>query len=529
MKLSPVLMYTLIVSLGGFIFGFDASVISGTLNYVVDEFALSSIEQGLVVSAPTLGAIIATLTAGVICDAIGRRNLLIIIAFLYSLSAVASALAPTYSTLVAARFIGGLAFCSLMIAPMYIAEISSAQDRGKMVSINQLNIMLGFSVAYFSNFYILQWAQSDDAFAQAIGITSDTWRWMLGIEAFPAILWFVLLFFIPKSPRWLLIKGREAEARQSLSKLGLAKNDSEQECAPILDELQSDNREGDAKNSQPLLARLKFLFGSKMRFALIIGVIISVVQQITGINAVYFYAPTIFEQSGVGTNAAFAQAIWVGIINIVFTVLAMLMIDKFGRKPLLVLGLAGIFISMSLAGYGFSKATYILSTRDVAAIQEARTDLPLQGLHALAGRQYDSDVAFKNAVRTLVGEHNFNKIQSDVLQKAAKLDATLILVGILGFVASFAFSLGPVMWVMFSEIFPNHIRGVAVSFVGVINSMVSFGVQFMFPWELQHLGAAVTFFLYGGFALIGLGLVWRFFPETRGKSLEQLEKELGTA
>jgi len=528
MRISPVLIYTLIASLGGFIFGFDATVISGTLNFVVNEFQLSPMQQGLVVGAPTLGAIIATLTGGIICDAIGRRNFLIIIAFLYSVSAVASAFAPSYNFLVAARFIGGLAFCSLMIAPMYIAEISRAEERGRMVSINQLNIMLGFSVAYFSNYYILQWAQTASDWGTMIGIQEHTWRWMLGIEAFPAILWFGLLFLIPRSPRWLLQKGRETEARLSLAKLGLTRNASHEVCAPVLYEMRSESSPGSDKMQSGLADRIKFLFSNKMRFAIVIGVIIGITQQVTGINAVSFYAPTIFEQSGVGTNAAFAQAIWIGIINIIFTLLAMSLIDKLGRKPLLIIGLSGVFLSMSLCGYGFYKASYRLDDSHISILQNKHQNLQLAPLKELQSREFDSDVVFKASVIKQIGTENFNKIQSDLLQLATNMDAKLILAGILGFMASFAISLGPVMWVMFSEIFPNHVRGLAVSFVGVINSIASFAVQFMFPWELLNIGAALTFFIYGIFALVGLLLVWRLFPETKGKSLEQLELELGT-
>lgn len=524
MKISPVLFYTLIASLGGFIFGFDATVISGTLNFVVNEFQLTPVQQGLVVGAPTLGAIIATLTSGVVCDAIGRRSLLIIIAFLYSLSAVASAFAPTYAMLVVARFIGGLAFCSLMIAPMYIAEISSAKKRGRMVSVNQLNIMLGFSVAYFSNYFILQLAQTEGGWGASIGIQQHTWRWMLGIEAFPAILWFCLLFLIPRSPRWLVQKGREEEAKLAIDKLKLDA-ESNQSCEDVLDGMRPSDEE---QKGKALMPRLKFLFGKKMRFAVTIGIIIGITQQVTGINAVSFYAPTIFEQSGVGTNAAFAQAIWIGIINIIFTLIAMSLIDKVGRKPLLIVGLIGVFVSMSLCAWGFYNATYELDNTKVVHLQKKHADIDMQSLNSLSGMTFTSDVAFKSAVTKQLGTEAYNKVQSDLLQTATNMDARLILTGILGFMAAFAISLGPVMWVMFSEIFPNHIRGIAVSFVGVINSIASFGVQFLFPWELQNLGAAFTFFIYGSCALVGLIFVWRMFPETKGKSLEQLELELGT-
>lgn len=518
MKISPVLFYTIIVSLGGFIFGFDASVISGTQNYLINEFNLSELELGFVTSAPTLGAIIATLSAGVLSDKFGRRQILIYIAFLYLFSALASAFAPNYWTLVVARFIGGLAFCSLMIAPMYIAEISPAEKRGKMVSINQLNIVVGFSAAYFANYYLLQYSQSTSELAVALGLETNVWRWMLGLEIIPAAIWFGLLFLVPKSPRWLALQHKDEEAKSVMKKLEM--EDDGSQYSNEIEEIRASVK----GNDRSITSSLEFLFGSKMRFAITIGIIVGIAQQITGINAVFFYAPSIFEQSGVGTNAAFAQAILVGLINVIFTVVAMIFIDKWGRKPLLTIGLSGVVLSMALCSYGFSQATYKLSEQDVAEVAEQNKELA--SLAPLQDKVFESDVEFKNAVIATLGLDGFNKVQSDLLQRAGNMNATVILVGILGFVASFAVSLGPVMWVMFSEIFPNHIRGIAVSFVGVINSIVSFTVTFVFPWELATWGAATTFFIYGAFALLGLVLVLKLFPETKGKSLEQLEAEL---
>lgn len=514
-KISPALYYTLIVSMGGFIFGFDASVISGTVTFIVSEFELSNWQQGFVVSSPTLGGILATLTAGAICDLIGRRKLLIIIAFLYLLSAIASAFASSYEMLITARFIGGMAFCSLMIAPMYIAEISAPEKRGRMVSVNQLNIVVGFSAAYFANYLFLQLSQTDISWVQSLGIDSHTWRWMLGIEALPALAYFILLFTVPESPRWLMSKKRDSEASETLSRL-FPRADIKAQFEAITHTM--------SEQVPPLKARFKRLFSPALKFALLIGVIVGLTQQVTGVNAIYFYAPSIFEQSGVGTNAAFMQAIWIGVINVVFTLLAMALIDKLGRKPLLLGGLAGVVLSMGLCAYGFSQATYTLESEDIISLNET---LDSSALTPLVGITYTDDVSYKNALISALGENTFNANQGPLIQAAASLNAVLILTGILGFVASFAVSLGPVMWVMFSEIFPNEIRGIAISFVGVINSIASFGVQFIFPWELATLGSAATFMIYGTFALFGMILVFWLFPETKGKSLEQLEQEFG--
>lgn len=517
MKINPIVLYTIMVSLGGFIFGFDASVISGTIGQISTEFGLSSVEQGLIVGAPTLGGILATLMAGYISDTFGRRQTLIGIAILYLVSALFSAMAPTYDALFMARFIGGLAFCSLMIAPIYIAEISPPESRGKMVSVNQLNIVVGISAAYFSNYFILQWSQSGSDLAQSLGVADNTWRWMLGMEIVPAFIWLVALFFIPKSPRWLLVTQQQTAAEGSLKRL-YPKASGEQ-LASIMSEIKSTTGE----KVLPLLERLSEIFGPKMRLALIIGLVVGISQQATGINAIFFYAPSIFEQSGVGTNAAFMQAIWVGLINIVFTLIAMAVIDKLGRKPLLLVGLSGVIVSMSICTIGYSMATYQLLTDDLAGLAGL---IGNDSLNVIAGEVFTSDVDFKNAVIAIIGEQSFQQHQGAIIQAAANLNATLILIGILGFVASFAVSLGPVMWVLFSEIFPNHLRGLAISAVGIVNSFVSYLVQQAFPWELENLGAATTFAIYGAFALVGLILVIKIVPETRGKSLEELEATL---
>jgi MFS family permease len=247
---------------------------------------------------------------------------------------------------------------------------------------------------------------------------------------------------------------------------------------------------------------------------------VAILQQITGINSVFFYAPMIFEQSGIGTDASFVQAILVGLVNLVFTVLAILFIDKLGRKPLLTVGVAGITVCMLLLAYGFNSATYRLTEESLTALGNSELSEPLSKIKEIT---YDSDVSFKDALRSAIGDEQLKIHESELIKAAISSNPMLILFGILGFVASFAFSLGPVMWVLFSELFPNRIRGLAISFVGLINSAVSFLVQLTFPWELVKFGNAATFLIYGLFALVGLILIIRMVPETKGKSLEELE------
>ncbi|MDA8652576.1 MFS transporter, partial [Porticoccaceae bacterium] len=285
-RINYVLYYAIIVSLGGFVFGFDAAVISGVVGFVTTEFDLTPIQAGFVVAAPTLSGVFGTLVIGPLSDALGRKKVLLIIAFLYLLSAVASAFATSYMMLVVARAIGGLAFTSLMIAPMYIAEIAPARLRGKLVSINQLNIVVGLSAAYFANYYLLNLSESSTQWVT----DTNTWRWMLGIEIVPAVLFFAGLFIIPDSPRWLIIKGREKDARAVLEKLVPAN---------LIDSEINSIKNGQDTETTALWMKIKGIFGPKMRLALIVGMIVAVVQQITGINAIFFYAPTIFEQSGI--------------------------------------------------------------------------------------------------------------------------------------------------------------------------------------------------------------------------------------
>ncbi|MEG3767854.1 sugar porter family MFS transporter [Alteromonas sp. 14N.309.X.WAT.G.H12] len=513
---SPTLHFTLIVSLGGFIFGFDASVISGAIGFIDKAFGLTEWQQGFVVSSPTLGALIAMLGAGIISDRIGRRKTLIIIAVLYLISAICSALAFNYWMLVAARFIGGMAFCSLIIAPVYISEISAPEHRGKMVSVNQLNIVFGFALSYFSNYYFLQLSQSQWAWVKEIGIAHHPWRFMLGMEVIPAALWLLLLFTIPRSPRWLMLKKCTKEAEQVVKQLFTPARAQQQ--------LQSIQASLDQQNGH-WKPRFSLLLRSGMRFPLILGLILAVSQQITGINVIFFYAPTIFEQSGVGTNAAFMQAIWVGIINVFFTIVAMACIDRWGRKPLLITGLGGVIVSMAVCAYGFAQAQYQLNMPSVIELN-GMSDVVLSKLHLLQNQVFDSDVVFKQALLTALGEHDYDKFNADILSVSISMNAPLVLLGIMAFVASYAISLGPVMWAMLAEIFPNQTRALAISMVGVINSLTSFLVQFLFPWELMHVGAAATFAIYGAFAVVSLVLVLTLFPETKGRTLEQIGQQL---
>lgn len=505
----------LIVALGGFLMGFDASVISGVVKFIEPQFDLSKIELGWAVSSLTLTATLAMMVSGPLSDRFGRKVMLMIAAVLYAISAIGSAIAPTFFLLVVARMIGGFGVgASLILAPMYIAEIAPPNMRGRMVSFNQLNIVIGISVAFFTNYLILQLGQSSAGWAEILKFDVYNWRWMLGLETLPAILYFFGLIFVPESPRWQIMKGREQEATVTFHKV-VSQEETRKQIRDVKESLRKDQK----KEKTPIGE----LFRPAMKLVLTIGIVVAVLQQITGINSVFFYAPMIFEQSGIGTDASFIQAILVGLTNLVFTVVAILFIDKLGRKPLLIAGMAGIALSMFLLAYGFNSATFTLTEE---SIQSLPGELRKERLENMINKTYENDVEFKKAIQDLLGEKDAKQFESLILPAGIDMNPKLILIGILGFVACFAFSIGPVMWVLFSELFPLKVRGLAISLSGFINSAVSFLVQLVFPWELANLGSSTTFLIYGLFAAGGFFFILFVIPETKGRSLEELEKIL---
>jgi MFS family permease len=311
-----------------------------------------------------------------------------------------------------------------------------------------------------------------------------------------------------------MLKGEKAQARKVLNSL-VGEQEADIEFIAIENDL-----------ARPeLVAPIRELWQKPLRLALLLGVTLAITQQITGINAVFFYAPMIFEQSGIGTNAAFVQAILVGLTNLVFTLLAIAFIDKIGRKPLLVFGLSGITLFMMMLSYQFSSAEYVLNVAELNDLDGA----VLMQLQSIQGQVFSSDIAFKEALSGALGTQEALSLEAQLLTAAISINALWVLIGILGFVACFAISIGPVMWVLFSELFPNRVRAIAVSCVGLVNSAVSFLVQLVFPWELANFGSALTFALYGIFSLVGLIIIIRWLPETKGHSLESIEALLNPA
>ncbi|KMT66700.1 sugar porter family MFS transporter [Catenovulum maritimum] len=508
------LLYAFIVSIGGFIFGLDIMLISGTFQYTGIEFGLSALEKGNIAAAPNYGALVALLLAGYFCDKFGRKKTLMIIAALYTISAVGSAFATSYFELFAARLIGGLAFTSLSLASMYIGEIAPPKMRGKLVGLNQLNIVIGILAATILNYYLVDLVSTGSALASSIGMDDkNVWRWMLGLEILPAILWFGLLFLIPESPRWLMLNHSEEKAHSVIAKL-VPPKEVESQFKQIVDSLKS------TEHSLSYMEQMKALFSKSMRMALVIGVLMAAIQALSGMNAILAFMPMIFQQVG-GGESAFLQSIWVSSIGALFTVLGLLLIDKLGRRKILLGGLVTCAASMLLVTYGFYDATYVIPLDGLAQLS-ATIDTSL--LKPLAGVIYQTDTEFKQAVIAAIGQADFVKVENDLLLMATNMQGMLVLAGIITFVCAYNFSLGPILWILFSEIFPTKVRAVAITSSALVATI--FGgivVPTFFPWQLENLGATNTFLAYAVFCIIGFVIMAKIAPETKGKTIEEIE------
>lgn len=501
MNKSYTLFISFIVALGGFLLGFDSAVISGAISGIRTYFEMSDWELGFSVGCVIFGAMAGNIVAGPMSDRFGRKNVLLITAMLFTISAIWSATATTYVTFVIARIIGGVGIGgAILIAPIYIAEIAPPKLRGSLVSLNQLNIVIGISVAYFSNYFLKD-------------LEGESWRWMLGVEAIPAFLYFIALFAVPRSPRWLIQRLNLVEiARKILIRIG------GKEYAKItIEEIQR----GIAKKKPA--GTVRELFTGKMSTIMIIAFGIAFFQQITGINAIFYYAPTIFEQAGGSTDSSFLQAIVVGLTNLVFTLVAIRLIDKLGRKPLLIIGTAAMTIALSMATLAFNNATYDISETTLSKIENKEMRAALL---TLEGQSFNSQKEIFIAVSPLMNEEQLFSFKRNEIKNFISINATLVLIAILLYVAAFAISLGPVMWTLLSEIFPGHIKGIAISVVGFFNSLVSYTVTQFFPWELTNLGPTITFAIYAVLALLSLVFVNKYVIETKGKSLEEVEELL---
>jgi sugar porter (SP) family MFS transporter len=501
------LLYTglvsLVVALGGFLMGFDAGVVSGANPFYKEYFGLNDWALGWSVGCLTFGAMLGNAVAGPLADRFGRKPVLSMAALFYALSAVSSALATDFGFFIVARMLGGVAVgLALLIAPVYIAEIAPSKQRGRFVSFNQLNIVIGFSAVFFSNYYILKLAKLE----QFSFITEpNCWRWMLGAETVPAVLYFFFLFLVPRSPRWLAQHGREVEALAVLQKV--VRPEEAAESLHLIKAHIAGERQTKPKFSE--------LFTRRMRFIMFIALGLGFFQQITGINAIFFYAPTIFEKTGIPQENAFLQTIIIGLVNLGFTVVAIYVIDHYGRKPLLLIGTSAMAVCLFTNAWAFYSATYELQE---ASLQSLPADTG-EALSSMVGVSYPSQAVFVDALN----QAGADGYAEGLVNPSMRISAKLVLFAIIGYIAAFAISLGPVMWAMFSEIFPNRLRGVAISVAGLFNSLVSYTVQQVFPWELSAMGPAGTFLIFGLFATLAFIFTFRFVPETKGRTLEELE------
>ncbi|OMF37006.1 arabinose-proton symporter [Paenibacillus sp. FSL H8-0548] len=436
-----VTLVSIVSALGGLLFGFDTAVVSGAVGFMEDRFDLSKLQVGWAVSSLIIGCIVGAAMSGVLSDRFGRKRVLIAAAILFIISSIGSAIPDTFSGFVIARIIGGIGIgITSTLCPLYNAEIAPAKYRGRLVALNQLAVVSGIFLTYFVNLWI------SNSGNEAWGIET-AWRWMFGVGAVPGVLFLVLLFFVPESPRWLIKQGQAAAALPILLKIHGEKL-AKQEVIDIKNSFANEN------------GSIRQLFKPSLRIVLIVGVGLAILQQVTGINAVMYYAPEIFKATGAGTNAALVQTILVGFINLLFTIIALWLIDKVGRKALLLFGSASMAISLLVIGIAF---------------HSGHTDGPF------------------------------------------------VLVFVLLYVASFAVSFGPVVWVLMSEIFPNRIRGKATAIASMALWAADYVVSQTFPPLLNTAGPATTFWLYGAMALIAFFFTWRLVPETKGKSLEEIE------
>ncbi len=501
MNKSYTILISLIVALGGFLLGFDSAVISGAVKGITVYFGMTDAMLGFAVGCVIFGAMAGNLMAGPLADRFGRKAVLIAVAALFTVSASWSALATGYTEFIIARIIGGVGIGgAILIAPIYIAEIAPPKLRGSLVSFNQLNIVIGISVAYFSNYFLVQ-------------LGEESWRWMLGVEAIPAAIYFLALFTVPRSPRWLILKLNQVKlARKILMKIG-----GEAYATYTIEEIQR----GQAKKESR--GRLADLFRPRYRTIMIIALGIAFFQQITGINAIFYYAPTIFEQAGGSTDASFLQAIVVGLTNLVFTLVAIWLIDRLGRKPLLLIGTSSMTVALLLATLAFNNASYHF---EAASLEKVSSEEIRVVLADLEGATFESQSDLFATVRPMLSDAQFLDFQRNQITNFIQVNATLVLIAILLYVAAFAISLGPVMWTLISEIFPSKIKGIAISVVGFFNSLVSFSVTQVFPWELTNLGPTTTFAIYAFLSLLAVFFVIRYVVETKGRSLEEVEELL---
>ncbi len=432
---------SIVAALGGFLFGFDTAVISGVEKSIQQLWSLSTFEHGFTVASALIGTVIGSLVAGAPAEKYGRKKILQAIGLLYLVTSLVTALTPSWAPFVIFRFLGGIGVgASSVVGPMYISEISPAHSRGRLVALFQFNVVSGILIAFVSN-YLLN------------GVSEESWRWMLGVQAIPAFLYFALVFFVPESPRWLMKQKREDEARKVLAEIGEKNIDSE--ATQIRQSLEQD--EQGIKES---------LFSGKFNKPILYVVALAIFNQVSGINAVMYYAPRIFEMTGLAKDTALLQAISIGVTNMLATLLAISVIDKYGRKTLLIIGSFGMVLFLGLVAFAFFTGNF---------------------------------------------------------------GGYLVMLYLVGFIAFFAFSQGAVIWVFMSEIFPNKVRSAGQTLGSFTHWIMAAVISWTFPIfaESSTYGGAYAFTFFSLMMFVHLIFVWKVLPETKGQSLEGIQRSLG--
>ena len=456
-NLGYLVFLSVVAALGGFLFGYDTAVISGTIAQVTEQFRLDALQQGWYVGCALVGSIIGVLFAGILSDKFGRKFTMILSAILFSTSAIGCAVSVDFNQLVVYRIIGGVGIGVVsIISPLYISELAVAQYRGRLVSLYQLAVTIGFLGAYLVNYQLLGYSTSNPDIVTgwwSLIFVTEVWRGMLGMEILPALLFFIIIFFIPESPRWLILKGREEKATNILERIYSSSKDALFQLAETKSVLSSESK-----------SEWKLLLQPGIRKAVIIGVCIAMLGQFMGVNAVLYYGPSIFENAGLSGGDSLFYQVLVGLVNTLTTVLALVIIDKIGRKKLVYYGVSGMVISLILI------ATYFI-----------------------------------------YGE-------------SWGISSIFLLVFFLFYVFCCAVSICAVVFVLLSEMYPTRVRGFAMSIAGFALWIGTYLIGQLTPWMLQNLTPAGTFILFAIMCVPYMLIVWKLVPETTGKSLEEIER-----
>ncbi|MGJ8639562.1 MAG: sugar porter family MFS transporter [Opitutaceae bacterium] len=511
-----VTIYSLIAAFGGFVFGLDLMNISGAVRFVSSLFELEDGQVGRLAGVGLYGVIFALIFIGTLCEKFGRKRVLLGIACAYSLSSILSAFAVSYEMLLVGRFIGGAAFASITVSAMYIGEVASADKRGKFVSVNQLMIAVGILLASVINYFLIE---NLDSIAFING--ENVWRFMLGAELIPNIIWVLLLLGVPESPRWLLKKGREDEANAAFQKIVPA----DQIPSLVAEVKESFHHESETGT----FTQLRNLFRKRMTLVLSIAIFYAIVQGGTGMNAILSFAPMVFEQVGMTTEDSFKQTVIMSIVNFAAIFIAIFSVEKLGRRYLTLGGLLLVIAAHTSCWIGFKDADYVLDSAAFEKIEEqlGSEEIDLTKLQPLVGQTFENDVALKKSLAEVLSKKEYPLASGAIINHTIQgIKPALVLIGTFGFLAAFNMSIGPILWVVLSEIFPNNVRSVALPFAAMIQTVSSLAVTELFPWSLNAFGAANVFLMYACIGLGGFLVMFFILPETKGKSIEAIEKDL---